>query len=374
MLKTAATGKKISDIAFWLGMLCELAVSPSGFVFGGYNEKLIILLGMVCFSVSVFFSVDIKKDRKAIAAVCGFGLLCFFFQRRALVLRIGLFLLAAVGREVRKMVKLFFYGSWVIILLGVAAAFLGDRNPMYLEDVFRHEVERRYTFGFFHPNGFSFFWVKQYIMFLYLYRDKLPVYVLFIAESAGLIPLVFSRSKIAVCVCLLLLVTDMLLHIRNIKEKAADILFYAGNVLLACELLLVYTLGILPYPQVHVGDARNLWDYMNEVTSGRLWHARDVFLEYVPGVFGIADVEEGTEIGFVNSLYSEGILFMVIFIAVLFYLMYKMRKAKDVCGMLLLLAFACYALAESFLPYMNKNMIWIIAAAYIPLKEKDRSR
>jgi hypothetical protein len=44
-----------------------------------------------------------------------------------------------------------------------------------------------------------------------------------------------------------------------------------------------------------------------------------------------------------------------------------MHKAKDKCGMLLVLGFAFYALAESFLPYMNKNMIWIAAVAYLPL-------
>lgn len=366
MLKMGATGKKISEIAFWAGIICELAVSPSGYVFGGYNEKIIILAGMLCFSVSLLLSADIKKDWKAILPVCGFGVLCFVMQRRALILRIALFLLAASGREVKKIVKLFFYGSFGIMLLGIIAAVTGDNNPMYLEELFRHEVERRYTFGFFHPNGFSFFWVRQFIMFVYLYREKLKISVMLIIEAAGVIPLLLSRSKMALALYFLIIMCDLFLRIPALKEKPEKILYIAGNIMLAAELILIYTLGIIPYPEANIGEVNNIWDLMNEATSGRLWHARDAFLSQTPGILGLKEVKEGTEIGFVNSFYHEGVLFIVIYVVLLFYLMYKMHKAKDTAGMLLILSFSFYALAESFLPYVNKNMIWIIAAAYSP--------
>ena len=367
MSKTDAIGKKIGDAAFWGAMACELIVSPSGYLFGDYHEKLIILLGMFLFSLSLFFAMDIKKDWKAILLICAFGLLCFYFQRRALVLRIGLFLLSASRRDIRSMIKFFFYGSFAIIALGLVFSLTGTGNPLYLEELFRHETERRYTFGFFHPNGFSFFWIRQFIMFIYLYRDKLPLYGMLIADAVCAAPLVLSRSKIALAMYLMFAAADLILRIPALKDKAEDVIFYPGCVMLSAELLLIYTLGILPYPQVHIGDARNLWDYMNEVTSGRLWHARDQFLRQLPGVFGLSEVEDGTEIGFVNSLYNEGIVFILLFVVLLYFLLYKMRKAKDKCGMLLVLGFAFYALAESFLPYMNKNMIWIAAVAYLPL-------
>ena len=135
---------------------------------------------------------------------------------------------------------------------------------------------------------------------------------------------------------------------------------------MGAELLLVYTLGIFPYPQHSMGQENNLWDIMNTVTTGRLDHARTAFLTTPVNLFGYREVEQATEIGFVNTVFHEGVIFAVLYTVLLFWLFHRLYREKDRMGMLMVLAFTFYALAEAYLPYFNKNAIWLLLIAGLP--------
>ena len=85
--------------------------------------------------------------------------------------------------------------------------------------------------------------------------------------------------------------------------------------------------------------------------------------------------EAVSEIGFVDSLYREGVVFVAAYCVLLFVMLYKLYKQKDKYGMFLLLCFTFYTIAESFLPYANKNGVWILLIGGMTLlkKEKDPS-
>ena len=355
--------KKISDYAFIAGLICEIAVMPSGYIDIYLWQKYIILLGMAAFALSLLLSMDIKKDWKLFIPVFGFGLLCYYFQNSALVLRLGLLIMAGRTQERDKVIKFFFYGTaaWMLILL--LLSFTGTVS-LYSVQAFRHSAdEMRFSFGFCHPNGFAFFWIKMVIMGLYLYGRKMKLWVRGLVFIAGIIPLVMAMTKAGMAFYVLFSVMSLYLACDKKEERSVKVMFFGGGTLMILELLMIFTLGILPYPQEHVGDVRNLWDLMNEVTTGRLQKARDVLMETAPTLFGTQGADAVNEIGMVDSLYREGIIFVIIYVVLLLWLFYRLYKKNDRYGMFLLLCFTFYTIAESYLPYANKNAVWLLFIA-----------
>lgn len=372
-----AVFKKISDIAFITGVLCEILVMPSGFVELYYGQKYIILLGMAAFALSLLLSMDIKWDWKILIPVFCFGLLCYYFQRSALMLRLGLIIMAGRTQDKRKIIKFFFFGTAAWMLLAFVLSFFGMSGPLYLQLAFRHwEGEVRWCFGFLNPNGYAFFQIKLLIMGLYLYGDKMKLWVRGLIFAVGLIPLIMAVTKAGLAAYVVFNAAALYLAYSKDNEKQLKTLWYGGLAMMAFEMLLIFTLGIFPYPEENVGQLHNYWDLMNQITTGRLSNAREVLQNNVPPLMGSVGGQEAiSEIGFVDSLYREGVVFVAAYCVLLFVLLYRLYKQKDRYGMFVLLCFTFYTVAESFLPYANKNGVWLllIGEALLLKKEKDPS-
>ena len=363
--------KKISDYAFIAGVICEIVVMPSGFSLIYFGFKYIILLGMACFAFSLFLSMDIKKDWKLFIPVFGFSLVCAFLQKSALILRLALLILSGRTQKRDKVIAYFFYGTAAWMLVIFVLALFGIEGSIYSVGAFRHSAdEKRFTFGFLHPNGFAFFWIKFVIMGLYLYGKKMKLWVRGLVFIAGLIPLVMAMTKAGMAFYVLFSLISLYAALDKNDDRACRVLYYGGGAAMIFEILFILTLGLFPYPQEHVGDVRNLWDLMNEVTTGRLQKARDVLTSGMPTLMGQRGVDAVNEIGFVDSLYREGIIFIVIYCVILFILLHRLFKEKNKHAIILLLCFTFYAIAESYLPYANKNAIWLLIIGMTVLKGK----
>lgn len=357
--------KKAATILFWIGMACELLVSPSGFAFGNYHEPVIIVAGMVFFSLSILCSMELKRDWWIFALAGAYGLLCYHFQHSALVLRLALALLAGREQDRKRAVQLFFFGTSVIVALTALLAALGLHNSIVTVDFYRHGFEERVSMGFFHPNGFAFFWMRILVMGLYLYAEKMKGWMLAVTAVVAAVPFVLVQSKMGLVAYVLIMAATCFLRFWK-AQKAETIFYAAGNVMITAELLLIYTLGIFPYPPHTMGSENNYWDIMNTVTTGRLAHAREAFLSTPMKLFGYREVAQATEIGFVNTFFHEGLLFVLLYVGMTYWLFRRLYREKDRMGMLLVLAFTFYALAEAYLPYFNKNAIWLLLIAGLP--------
>ena len=359
---------KLAQIFFAFGMICELLVSPSGFMIGDYGERWIILAGIVCFSASLLMSMDLKRDWKSFVPLFAFALVCYYFQRSALILRLCLILTAGRQMDRRRLARFFFFGTAATIALGLLLSFTPLGGPLYMEELFRQVPERRYCFGFLHPNSFALFWIRLGILGLYLYGERLRLAGFVLAAVLYLIPLLFVRSKIALAAYVLMLILVPVLRAAKTREKLCSALFTAAAAVIALEELLIFTLGIFPFPERNPGYVKNYWDLLNNITSGRLEHARAALQHSLPALFGLKDSEvwNGTEIGFVHSLYHEGILFMILYTVLLFWLLWRLKREKDLSGLFLLILFTLYCMAEAFLPWFNKNAVWLLLIGGLP--------
>lgn len=352
------------------GLVCELIVMPSGHAFGWYHEKIFILIGMMFFSVSILFSMDIKKDWAVFLCLGAYGIACYHFQSSALILRIILILLAGRKEDPVKTAKIFFFGTAVIMLYAGIMSALGLHNTLYLTQVFRHEEETRWCFGFFHPNGFSLFLVKEYLLAIYIFGKTKNRILLITMTALCPILLILARSKMGI-VCFV--VTAALTFTALIIKKIDKPLFILGTVSMAFQTVFIYLLGVIPLPEIHNGEVENFWDFLNEITTGRLDHARSAFLYNKLTLFGVGHAEDVTEMGSVNMLFNQGILFAALYLAALFTIYYRMYKKHETFSMILILGSTFYSLSESFNAYFNKNPIFIcfIGITLFPFLLKD---
>ncbi len=350
----------IGKIAFWAGILCELIVSVSGYAFGGYHEPMIIILGMLFFSLSICMHLELKKNwlLYLICAVVGLGY--YYVQSSALILRILLILLAGREQKAEPVIKFFFWGTLVIMIYTSVLAGLGLHNTVSLTRHFRHEEETRYCFGFYHPNGFAFFLFRTLVLGLYTYGRQLKLWMMAVAAVVMMILFRMAGSKMGVTAAVCVIVAFWL--VRFLKTVQAQKRFFIlGNSLMALEILFIMISMVCFLPSAETDlTGVGFWQVLNELTTGRLFFIHKTYLAYPIPLWGYQGFMEATEVGFVNALYNQGLIFLLVYFVALFYLFYRMYQKKDMPALVLILGFTLYAMAEAFLPYFNKNGIWML--------------
>lgn len=350
----------IGKISFWAGILCELIVSVSGYAFGGYHEPAIIVLGMLFFSISICTHLDLKKNWKLYLLCAAVGLGYYYLHSSALILRILLILLAGREQKSEQVVRAFFWGTLVIMIYTAVLSMLGVHNTVSLTQNFRHEEETRYCFGFYHPNGFSFFLFRTLTMGLYTYGNRIKLWMLAVVVAVSGVLFWMSGSKMGMAAAFCVILAFWL--VRYFKTDRARRNFYIlGNALMALEVLFIMVSMVCFVPSAEYDlTGEGLWQVFNELTTGRLFFIHKTFLNYPVPLWGYRGFMEATEVGFVNALYNQGLVFLLIYLVALFYLFYRMYQKKDMPALVLILGFTLYALSEAFLPYFNKNGIWML--------------
>lgn len=369
--KLIKSKNNISTIFFYAGILAELLVSFSGYLIGGYHENIIIVVGMAMFCISILFDMDIKKDWPIFLISALYGLICYYFQHSAFILRIALAILAGRRQNIKTVFKMFFFGTlFIMIFYGVLSA-LGLHNTLFVEGNFRSVMERRYSFGFFHPNGYALFLFRTAMMGMFAYIDKMKL-VSFIIYSvlftAFMIP---ANSKIGT---LIIVVGFILFAIGKYFSKKASYILSIGSTV--CVALLWLYIKFQDYIEVNL-FFHNIWMFVDKVTTGRSGNSYRAMRDNSPTLFGVGFGPETSEMGLVDSIYCQGLVFMIVFILVCILLYRKMIKENNMPAVVIIAVTIMYSVAESFLEYFNKNMIWLlcigILATGITKIEEDKN-
>ncbi len=363
--------KRISNVLFWIGMVCELIVSPSGYAFGWYHEKVYIVVGMVCLALSILCVPEFRKNWKLYVLCGAYGLVCYYFQHSALVLRIALALLAGRRQKREHVVRFFFYGTLFIVVYAAVLSMLGLHNTVSMTDYFRSEEETRLCLGFFHPNSLSFFVYRVYILGCFLldreFKWKTVCFCLLTVFCGTLI--VMSASKMGIAA--LLLTVFMCAVKRFLPDKIAGmVLFVISIASAATQMLLVIVYMLVTVPQPNFGEQKNLWDLLDNITTGRLWGAAEVLQQNRFNLFGIKIVETLTEMGFANAVIQQGFVFFLLYSVLFIILCIKAYKYRGEAAQVVFAESAAYSMGESYLAYFNKNPLWLMLIGYENLIEE----
>lgn len=360
--------KLVADICFYLGLLCELAVSFSGYAYGNYKEPVIIVAGMGFFAIAILLQMDLKRDWLVFLLCGGFGLLCYYFQGSALILRILLLLLAGRNKNAKAVMRVYCIGTLAVMLITGLLSAYGFHNELVLIQNYRNEVEARYCFGFFNPNGFAVFAFKELVVALYAFGDRLKWWGNFLITLATVPFMLLANSKTGLLALGVVVLYLLIFALVKNQKICTSVIYISGNLVMFTELAMIYlVLKKMKYLRTWEIGGWNLWKVIDNLTTGRLQAARALYLETKPTLWGVKSIEGATEVGFFNSLYHEGIVFVTIYIVLLFVFFYRLYKQQDYLGMLLVVTMTIYCMGEAFLPYANKNAIYMVMIGNLPI-------
>ena len=379
MLHNSEVYKKVIFMVFLAGIICEFLVSFSGALVGGYKEPIIIVAGMGLFCLTSVLAYDYKSiftkqsiiELLVYIVVIAYSLLCYKYQHSALLLRISLILISSrilIKREnqniVNTVLKVFFFGTGIVLLIFAILSALGMYGSLSVTQNFRHIAETRYCFGFFHPNGFSMFYLKFILLGLYLYSNKIKIWLLLVLSVFLSIPLFLSDSKM-VLLCYLF-ACGMSIFSKLAKTKDISKLLFVLSIFVICVIIAIVDATALIHQNfISSGNPHTLWDYLNDITSGRIYSMSKSFHSYDVNFLGFGNTLVTTENGYVNAMFSEGMIFVCIFIFASIWLLYRMYKEKNNIGIVVVTAVIISLFSESFMAYFNKNIVWMIIMGYV---------
>ncbi len=363
--------KRISDVLFWIGMVCELIVSPSGYAFGWYHEKVYIVVGMGCLALSILLVPEFKKNWKLYVLCGGYGLVCYYFQHSALMLRIALALLAGRRQKRDQVIRFFFYGTLLIVVYAAVMSLLGLHNTVVMTAQFRREEETRLCLGFYHPNSLSFFVYRIFILGCFLLdrerKWKKTCFVLLTVFCGILIFMTLSKMGIlALTLTIFMCVLKWLLP-DKIAEK---VLFGISIASAAVQIVMVLVFTFIPVPKPDNVEQETLWDHLNSLTTGRIRGAMEVLEQNRFNLFGKKIVEPLTEMGFANATVQQGFVFFILYSVLFIILCIKAYKYRDKAAQVVFTGSAAYSMGESYLAYFNKNPLWLMLIGYENLIEE----
>ena len=376
-LITAENRKRISEVLFYVALTIELLVmivEKSNLPF--YLESYVFRVTFLLTIIAAFLKERNRKEWILVFAVLAFTFLCYRLSGKNDLLRVAAFMMAARDIDIRKAMKYVFYFSaagFAIIMLLSVFGILGE--VVLVEDFGRgSSTERRFVFGFGHPNTLLGSVFAILLMWIWIYGKKSGilshVFVSFLAVSAAFITK--SRTGLAVIV-----ITLVLTYILRLVPGLADIriLYILESIFspVLCILFAVfaagfaenaYTGGGIPAPSFYW----QLDDKLNQRLSN-LYYGVDAHggmlsnwkLFALPGSYGYCDMVWN------RRFYWYGIILTVIIGCAILIVVYICYKRKDIWTVLLVFSVSLYTIVEATFVtrYIGRDFFLIIAGAYL---------
>ena len=369
--------KRISNDLFYLALTIELIlmiVEKSEIPF-----SLESFVFRATFLLTALAALLIKRNTKewiSAAAFLGLMACAYVISGKNDLLRVALFLMAARDVDLKKTMKYAFYvcltGFIAIALLSVTGI-LGD--VLIVGDFGRGiPDEKRYVFGFGHPNTLFGSSYAILMMWLWLYGAKAGI-LSYIAVSAGSVLIaVITRSRTGLAVVMLTLVLAAAVRLfPKLREKRFVYIISALISPTVCVLLSVLAAGFTGYWYTGKGipSPEFYWDiepllsyrmsniyYSSEDRGGVLARWK---------LFAPRTAEGYFDMGWVRLFYWYGIIPALVIIVLLFIIIYMCCKKKDIWTMVLILSIGIYTVVEATFVtrYIGRDFFLIIAAVYL---------
>lgn len=372
--------KKISNFLFYIALTTELL-----FMVLEKSEVTIPFISHV-FRITFLFTLaavvinkHYRKEWFIIAAVIGFTFICYKITGRNELLRFSMFIIAAKDVDLEKTMKYWFYfclAGFSIILLLSLAGIMGD---IYVEaDFGRGCLERRYVFGFGHPNTLCGCIYAILLLWIWIYgkKSRMVAYVAWIIGSVALYKLSLSRTiilvfMITIGLALLIRLSSMIGEMKItyiVSAIISPILCVAVSIIAA--IVSKYRWYVEPNG-IGWHDGNKYVVRLDEVLNNRisnLYYDSDMHEGAIETwkLFSDRNSNGIFDMGWVRLFYWYGIIpasLVVIFLILLIYACYKKR---DIWTVLIVISMGIYTVIEATFVsrYIGRNILLPIIAVY----------
>ena len=390
------TESKLPWLLFYLGFTIELGmviVDKSSYTnpIEGYLFRITFLL----FAGKVLLTRCNWKEWLAIALFEAVGFLSYWITGENDIIRIVTFVAACKNIPLKQMMR---YAFWVtavgcmgIILLSVTGIYgamslsqdFGRGVSAYeIYDGAMGMVETRYTLGMGHPNALSCMFLMVCVMGVYAYFEQLKWYgyLFLLFLNVGVFWLTDSKTSMLITTAFLVGACVMK-YARRLQERNYVYLL-GGLIFLLCVGFSVdAAASAVNVRQAewsrHYGQAyeeslnTRLLVAVDEKINGRIVSLtnsehNDGAIESWTAFSNENNMTYYFDMGWVKLFYRYGVIPGILYVAVNLFLLWRLWKKKDACGLVVFVIMAVYTVLEAHLvsDYIGRNFMLLLIAYY----------
>ncbi len=382
-------------LVFYIGLTIELLmviVDKSNYI--NPIEGFLFRVTFLLFAAKLIFTKYELKEWVVIFLLEGIAFVFYRVTGENELIRMVTFAAACRGISLRKALKYTFWvtlaGCLCIVLLSVTGIY-GDVS---LTQVYGHESpdttthigvdptpETRYTLGMGHPNALSCMAFMLTALGVYVWFDQIRWYGYFILLFLNAGVYLLTRTKTALLITAAFLIGACLMRlVKPFREKS--ILYFCG--FLAFLLCLGFSLDAAVCAQ-RVRDAQwNAFYYLDPRDNGhivalgkidRFLSGRIISLTETENNDGMIhtwsafscrnNMEHYFDMGWVKVFYRYGVIPGSLYVAAHLFLLWRLWKRRDGCGLVLFVMFAVYTVVEAHLisVYLGRNYLLLFLCA-----------
>lgn len=376
-------------LAFYIGLTIELLIvimDKSSFTnpIEGWLFRVTFLL----FAAKLFFSKYELREWALIFLLEGIALISYLVTGENELIRMVTFVAACRGISLREALRYTFYVTLAGCLCIVVLSVTGIYGDVSLTQAFGHESpattshigveaaeETRYTLGMGHPNALSCMAFMLTALGVYVWFDRIKWYgyllLLFLHVGVYLL----TRSKTGALVAVGFLAGACLMHL--VKPLRESNLAYLGGLLIFL-LCIAFSVDAAVCAQ-RVRDAQwNEFFYLDPRDNAHIVALGRIDRHLSGRIVSLTDSgnNEGMihtwyafssehnmnyyfDMGWVKVFYRYGVIPGSIYVAAHLWLLRRLWKRRDACGLVLFVMFAVYTVAEAHLVsvYLGRNYL-----------------
>lgn len=390
------TESRLPWLLFYLGFTIELGmviVDKSNYInpIEGYLFRITFLL----FAGKVLLTRCNWKEWLVIVLLEAVGFVSYRITGKNDIIRIVTFVAACKNIPLKQMMR---YAFWVtaagcmgIILLSVT----GIYGAMSLSQDFGRGVsayeiyegavgmvETRYTLGMGHPNALSCMFLMVCVMGVYAYFEQLKWYgyLFLLFLNVGVFWLTDSKTSMLITAAFLVGACVMK-YARRLRERNYVYLLGGLLFLLCVGFSVDAAAGAVNVRQAewsrHYGQAyeeslnTRLLVAVDEKINGRIASLtnsehNDGALESWRAFSSENNMTYYFDMGWVKLFYRYGVIPGILYVAVSLFLLWRLWKAKDACGLVVFVIMAVYTVLEAHLvsAYIGRNFLLLLIGYY----------
>ncbi len=367
--------KKLTEYLFYLALTIELVLmlvekSELTFSYESYVFRVTFLLTL---GAVVVMEHD-WREWLVIAVILAVSAYSYIHSGRNDLLRLSLLLMACRDIDLRKAMKYCFFvsvtGFAVIALLSVFGI-LGD---VYLIGDFGRQVvdEKRYVFGFGHPNTLFGSVYAALLMWIWLYGEKAGWIGYTLAVAISGVATVVTRSRTGGIICILTIFLAVISRLFN-KLQGHTWPYVLGTIAgpitsVTLSVLAAYLAGVA---YIDERSSPKFWELEAKIgyrMSNIYYSAEDRgAVLYRWKLFAGHGADSYFDMGWVRLFYWYGVIPAVLIILAVFAVIIASRKLCDIWAMIIIISVSIYTIVEATFVtrYLGRDFFLLIGGVYL---------
>lgn len=312
--------------------------------------------------VKLLLTTYSKRSFTTIAVLNIIGLLVWLFSGSTTVL---LTTIAISSMENINFESVCRYSFWILaplFFIRTTLAIVGilDIQERYFYNA-NSDIRIRYGLGYVHPNTAHFMLFIVFVLCVFTYKNRIKLYHFILMEIYNVFIYSYTNSRTGVIIITLFIILNILQ-----LYKYPKIILYGILKNIANKAFIFTSIASIVIAQLFWRiDLLRSWGTF----SSRFSTAFSVMENNSITLFGVPGIT--TDFGMINFLYSDGLIFFILFVVGYYFLLKRYNRQNDILFMIACCCYAIYCLAESYADSILMNITLLMFGEFIYNKKSS---